>query len=220
KEAVEIKATIYGEARNAADLDALLRTTEDALKSAMGPAAKRANFQISGESTGYPNGSIHVSVTVRLPRGGGQAHKADAADRPRGKGAGRGADRPRGANRRAAAASTRNPHGDAHDDLPDDVENNTMPPVQLGVQPIYGQSDGEGFEIAGVVKGGPAERSGMKDDDRILSIDGHDVSDVYSYMEALRKCQPGEKIKVVVLRKGERVELTVVSAAPKVKEAA
>ncbi|HPF40730.1 MAG TPA: M20/M25/M40 family metallo-hydrolase [Phycisphaerae bacterium] len=219
-EAIEIKATIHGEARSAADLDALLRTIEDALKSAMGPAARRANFRIDGESTGHPAGSIRVSISIRISRSGGPAHKTDAGDKPRRKGAGRGADGPRGANRRAATASTRNPHGDAHDNLPDDVENNTRPPVRLGVQPIYGQSDGEGFEIAGVVEGGPAERSGMKDDDRILSIGGHDVWDVYSYMEALRKCRPGDKIKVVVLRKGERVELTVVSAPPRVEEAA
>lgn len=117
------------------------------------------------------------------------------------------------------APTGRSPHG-VHDDVPSDVENNTMPPVRLGIMPTYGASEGEGFEIAGVVDGGAAAKGGMKDDDRILSIGGRDVTDVYSYMDALRNCKPGQEIPVVVLRDGKRVELTITTAPPETKEAA
>src|SRR5262249_18514857 len=53
------------------------------------------------------------------------------------------------------------------------------PSVRLGIMPTYGESEGEGFEIAGVVDGGPAARAGVKDDDRIYKIGDKKVSNIY-----------------------------------------
>lgn len=126
-----------------------------------------------------------------------------------------------GRNPHQAPAVRGRPHGSPHgdDDKPaDDVENTRMPPVTLGIMPTYGPAEGEGFEIAGVVDGGAAQRGGMRDKDRILSIGGKKVVDVYSYMDALRKFKPGDKVDVVVLRDGKHVELTIVTAPPRTRE--
>lgn len=109
-----------------------------------------------------------------------------------------------------------NPHGDLDDasDMP------SMPPVRLGIMPAYGESEGEGFEISGVVEGGAAAKAGMRDNDHIYSIGPKKITNVYEYMDALRRYKPGDVIPVVVIRDGKKVTLQVTAEAPKSKEAA
>lgn len=109
-----------------------------------------------------------------------------------------------------------NPHGNIDEDSP--VV--SMPGVRLGIMPTYGVSEGEGYEISGVVDGGAAAKGGMRDNDRIYSIGKHKVTDVYSYMDSLRSYKPGDVIPVVVIRDGKKIELKITAAAPKVEEAA
>ncbi len=126
----------------------------------------------------------------------------------------------------AAAAEGRDPHaaahaGDAaHGQVDDRSETREMPPVRLGIMPTYGEGEGEGYEIAGVVENGAAAKAGMKDGDRILSIGERKISNVYEYMEALRKYKPGDQVPVTVLRDGKRVELKIKADGPMVREAA
>ncbi|MCB9851988.1 MAG: M20/M25/M40 family metallo-hydrolase [Phycisphaerales bacterium] len=215
---VELRITFSGDPRSAAELDRVSAAIEEVLKSAMGSTATHAEYQIQCEAPGYDKSGFAMTITVRIPRRGSAAPAGPhigANPNPHAPQAGAATHGSPHERDRA----NRNPHGDAHRNEPaDDVENNTMPPVRLGIMPTYGESEGEGFEIAGVVEGGAAEKGGMKDKDRILSIGGHDVSDVYTYMDALRKCKPGEKIKIFVLRDGKRVELTIVTAPPKVPD--
>lgn len=91
----------------------------------------------------------------------------------------------------------------------DSDEMPSRPPVRIGIMPTHGEQDGEGFGIAGVMEGGPAYKAGMQDSDRILTIGGKKISDIYSYMDALRDYTPGDAIEVVVLRDGEHVPLTI-----------
>jgi len=58
----------------------------------------------------------------------------------------------------------------------------------------------------------------MQDDDRIYKIGKHKITDVYTYMEALRSYKPGDQIKVIVIRGGRKVELQVKAQAPKSNE--
>lgn len=109
---------------------------------------------------------------------------------------------------------------DPHANMSDDVTSTPMPPVRLGIMPSYGETEGEGYEITGVVEGGAAAKAGMKDGDRIYSIGGKKVTDVYSYMDALRKYKPGDMVPVVVLRDGKKIKLEVKSEGQKSKEAA
>ena len=109
---------------------------------------------------------------------------------------------------------------DPHADMPDDVTSTPMPPVRLGIMPSYGETEGEGYEITGVVEGGAAAKAGMKDGDRIYKIGGVKVTDVYTYMDSLRKYKPGDLVPVVVLRDGKKVELKVKAEGQQSKEAA
>ena len=109
---------------------------------------------------------------------------------------------------RAHAAKTKSPHHHDHDE-PDDDERPERPVVSLQIRPSYGGSDGAGYKISGVIDGGAADRAGMLGTDRIYSIGGRKVTDIHTYMEALRPYQPGEKIDVVVLRDGKKVTLTI-----------
>ncbi|GJQ26342.1 MAG: hypothetical protein HBSAPP02_13740 [Phycisphaerae bacterium] len=108
-------------------------------------------------------------------------------------------------------AAKKDPH--AHAD--DEVAAVPMPKVRLGILPTYGESEGRGYEITGVVDDGPAAKAGMKNNDRILKIGGKNVTDVYSYMEALAGYKPGDEVTVVVLRGDREITLTIKSAPQK-----
>jgi len=96
------------------------------------------------------------------------------------------------------------PAGAADDAMP------AMPRVRLGIAPgNYGEAEGRGFPIEYVVEGGPAERAGLRDKDRIIRIGDREISDIGSYMSALSRYRPGDKIKIVVLRGDEEKTFTV-----------
>ena len=108
----------------------------------------------------------------------------------------------------------------AHGDIEAEAGQVSMPPVRLGIMPSYGETEGEGYEITGVIEGGAAHKAGMRDDDRIYSIGGKKITNVYEYMDALRSFKPGDAIPVIIIRDEEKLELEVVAEAPKSKEAA
>lgn len=120
-------------------------------------------------------------------------------------------------NGKKEAKKKPNPHADMPDD---DAPIASMPPVRLGIMPSYGESEGPGYEISGVVEGGPAERAGMKDDDRILKIGRHPIKNIYNYMDALREYRPGDKVDVTVLRDGKKIKLKITCMDAKPREAA
>lgn len=227
----EVSATIKSGTEGAGLLGDLMSFVADLVETHSKEAGVEYDFTISVDTEFMFASDSSMSVTIRVEERGSDkgahthaappAHGGSRAHASTGHGGGSGSPhgRPHGGpiSGRPRASSTDDAHGH---EAADDVENNTMPPVRLGIMPTYGESEGEGFEIAGVVEGGAAEKGGMKDDDRILSIDGAPVKDVYTYMDALRKCKPDEKIRVVVLRNGKRVELTIIAASPKSQEAA
>jgi len=79
----------------------------------------------------------------------------------------------------------------------------------LGTVPDMGASEGRGLRLTGVRAGSPADLGGLKADDVIVELGGVAVKDLYSYSDALYAHKPGDVVKVVVLRGGERLELTV-----------
>jgi hypothetical protein len=109
---------------------------------------------------------------------------------------------------------------DPHADAPDDVDAVPMPPVRLGIMPSYGETEGEGYELTGVVEDGPAAKAGMKDDDRIYKIGDKLVTDIYTYMDALQRYKPGDEVPVTVIRDGKKVLLKIKAAKQKSQEAA
>ncbi len=84
--------------------------------------------------------------------------------------------------------------------------------VTLGVFPDYGYEVGDGFRITGVRNGGPADKAGLKDGDRIVRCGEKKVGTIYDYMESMKHFKLGDKLTVVVLRDGKEVTLKVTLA--------
>ncbi|GIW71006.1 MAG: hypothetical protein KatS3mg102_0548 [Planctomycetota bacterium] len=85
------------------------------------------------------------------------------------------------------------------------------PSVYLGTIPDYAPAEGvHGVRLAGVRAGSPAERAGLRAGDVIVGLDGTEVRDIHEYTYALFARKPGERVRLVVLRDGERLELEAV----------
>jgi Tol biopolymer transport system component len=80
----------------------------------------------------------------------------------------------------------------------------------LGTVPDYAESDAKGVQLSGVSKGGPAELGGLKGGDLIVSLAGRKIENIYDYTYAIEALKIGEKITIVVLRNGNKVELEIV----------
>ena len=81
--------------------------------------------------------------------------------------------------------------------------------VTLGIMPDFTSTVEGGLGVGGVRKDGPAFKGGMLKGDVITAIDGKQVTDIYDYMNRLKKLQPGQVISVDVLREGKTVILII-----------
>ena len=81
--------------------------------------------------------------------------------------------------------------------------------VWLGSVPDMAAGDAKGLRLSGVTPGSPAEQAGLQAGDVIVEFDGKPVTDLYSYSDALYAKKPGDVVKVVAVRAGERREFTV-----------
>ena len=87
----------------------------------------------------------------------------------------------------------------------------------LGIVPDYaGAGEGvAGVLLAGTRPGGPAETAGMRRGDLLVELGGREIRDINDLMFLLRRAEPGESVGAVVLRDGQRVELTAVYGEPR-----
>jgi len=81
--------------------------------------------------------------------------------------------------------------------------------VTLGIVPDMVSNDNNGLRVDGVRKGGPADRAGIVKGDRIVSIEGQPVTNIYDYMARLGKLKPGQVASVEILRDGKKQILIV-----------
>jgi hypothetical protein len=79
---------------------------------------------------------------------------------------------------------------------------------RLGIRPGYG-GDTPGVEVEGVSPGGPAEKGGIKDGDRIVAIAGKPIKNLNEYMQVMAAQQKGSTIEITVVRKGDKVKLKI-----------
>ena len=70
----------------------------------------------------------------------------------------------------------------------------------LGVKPV---SHAEGVQVVEVTRGSSADAIGMQVGDILLSINGNRLESVQSLVNEIRKNQPGDKITIEFLRRGE-----------------
>lgn len=86
--------------------------------------------------------------------------------------------------------------------------------VRFGVQPSY--EEGQlGILIEALTPGGAAGEAGVEEGDRLVRWDGQKIEDIGAWMEMLSKHEPGDEVKVGVLRGDEEITLDVtLGAAP------
>jgi len=77
--------------------------------------------------------------------------------------------------------------------------------ASMGTIPDYAGGDKPGVLLAGVRKGGPADRAGLVRGDRIVKIGATDVRGIRDMMFVLRRSKPGQKTRVTVVREGKNV---------------
>ncbi len=78
----------------------------------------------------------------------------------------------------------------------------TSSSVVMGVIPSYSDTE-HGFVLDGVKSGGPAEIGGLKAGDIIIAVDDDEVKDIYDFMYSYWTKNPGDVVKVKVLRGGK-----------------
>ncbi|WP_217914685.1 S1C family serine protease [Miltoncostaea marina] len=80
------------------------------------------------------------------------------------------------------------------------------------VQAELGSTD-QGAAVLSVVDGGPAAEAGVRPGDVIVSAGGDPVRQVEDLYAALRRTQPGDELRLEVLRDGDRRAVTVTLGA-------
>jgi hypothetical protein len=70
-------------------------------------------------------------------------------------------------------------------------------------------SDVEGVKFADIRDGSPAAKAGLRRGDVLIEFAGAPIKNLYDFTYQLRAHRPGEEVRVVVLRGGERVEAKV-----------
>ncbi|HFB98591.1 MAG TPA: M20/M25/M40 family metallo-hydrolase, partial [Bryobacterales bacterium] len=81
--------------------------------------------------------------------------------------------------------------------------------VYLGTIPAYGDESTKGVRLTGVAEKGPAQRAGLRSGDVIVELAGRKIENIYDYVYAMERLRVGKPAKVVVLRSGKRLELTI-----------
>jgi serine protease Do len=72
----------------------------------------------------------------------------------------------------------------------------------------FGLESTKGALIADVVKGGPADKAGVKPGDVVISYDGKDIADTGVLRNKVADTPKGKEVTLTVVRDGKRVDLT------------
>jgi serine protease DegQ len=82
----------------------------------------------------------------------------------------------------------------------------------------FGLTRKSGAIIAGVLKGGPADKAGIRPGDILLAVEGKPVTDTTDMLNLIAQLTPGKKAKMTVLRKTQESTVDVlVGKRPKPK---
>ena len=93
-----------------------------------------------------------------------------------------------------------------------DVRLNEVPKAYLGTIPDYAASGG-GVRLGGVVKGGPADKAGLRSGDVVVKLTDQAIRNFRDYVRVIKKLKVGQRVIVVVKRGGKPVALVVVPTA-------
>jgi len=85
------------------------------------------------------------------------------------------------------------------------------PRAWLGVT-TQADPKGAGAMVSQVAKGSPAESAGLKADDVITEVDGEQIATPLQLARAIGSLEPGDKVKIEILRDGKAQTLTATVA--------
>lgn len=78
---------------------------------------------------------------------------------------------------------------------------------------LYATEDEDQVGVGSLAKGGPAERAGIRPDDRILAVEGQAVSDLASLWTAVRGAgEAGAKVRLSISRGNRQMDIVVTSS--------
>ncbi len=81
--------------------------------------------------------------------------------------------------------------------------------------------DGGGVKVEHIIRGSPAEKSGLKEADKITRVDASVVSSATDVTRIVSKHSPGESVSVTVVREGKEVTVSArVLARPSMEDIA
>ena len=73
----------------------------------------------------------------------------------------------------------------------------------------YGIKDGEGVLVTQVFPGDPADKAGIKAKDIILEVNGHKVKDSRELSQMIAEASVGQKVDILIFRKGSKKKIEV-----------
>jgi serine protease DegQ len=73
----------------------------------------------------------------------------------------------------------------------------------------FGLEQKTGAIVAGVLKGGPADKAGIKPGDILIGVNGQDITDTTRLLNVIAQIKPGTDAKVHLVRKNKELDLTV-----------
>ncbi|WP_153099283.1 Do family serine endopeptidase [Paraburkholderia hayleyella] len=74
----------------------------------------------------------------------------------------------------------------------------------------FGLEQKTGAIVAGVLKGGPADRAGLKPGDILVSVNGQDITDTTRLLNVIAQIKPGTSAQAHVVRKNKELDLSIV----------
>jgi len=84
---------------------------------------------------------------------------------------------------------------------------------RLGIRPGYNEGE-TGVVVEGVSPGEAAEKSGIKQGDRIIEMAGKPVQNIEGYMQLMGTIKPGTTVEITLLRKDQKVQVKVLIPMP------
>ncbi|MEZ6234283.1 MAG: PDZ domain-containing protein [Phycisphaerales bacterium] len=86
--------------------------------------------------------------------------------------------------------------------------------VRFGIMPGNYDDTRTGIDVGGATPGGSAANAGIRTGDRLMTWNGTTITDIRHWMGLMMQHEPGDVVKVGVLRGGETIEIEVTLQAP------
>ena len=91
--------------------------------------------------------------------------------------------------------------------------------ITVDLAESFGLSTRSGAIIAGVVKGGPADKAGMKPGDILVAVNGKAVADTNDMLNTIAQLAPGSTAQMTLLRKSVETKVDIeIGKRPRIKQ--